>query len=374
MSGGPADSYTAVINGPQVQTPSGISVHDAPVRRRPTPWRRATPWFLAALVVVAIGLPTAAAASHVIRVAPPVGYAHPLVNETLVNLTDTPAYSPAYLSTPQNSTLELHLVNVGMYTHTFTLSKIPNHPLNTSWTPTELDAFFNANGSLANLSVPAGGSVWTNLTFNATNSAGFDSFEFVSVVPYQFQAGMRGFLNITSTAPGLGLEENTSVQGSSYLFIPDVLDANSSHFPVNVDVLVTNLGDFAHTFTVVPQSNVSLTPGNYSSYFLTHPPLVSVNVPTGDGATVWANFTVPASGVYEYLCQVSGHFAAGMFGYLYAGVPVPPAPPAPSTAIVEGWVLIGSGILLGIGIGVAALASFVGRFPPAPPSGHGGHP
>ncbi len=345
---------------------------DAAPRRSPTPWRRAAPWLLAALVVVAVGLPSVAAAARVVRSAPEIGYAHPLATPVRVNLTDAPSYSPAYLATPENSTIDIDLVNGGNFTHTFTLSRIANHPLNTSWTPTELNAFFAANGSLANVSVPAGGQAWANLTFNTTNSAGFDSFEFVSVVPYQFQAGMRGFLNITSTAPGLGLQENTTVEGSSYLFIPDVLDANASHFPINVDVLVTNLGSFSHTFSVVPQSNVSLSPGNFTSYFAVHPPLVSVNVPSGSGATVWANFTVPAAGIYEYLCQVPGHFASGMFGYLYAGVPVPPPPPSPSTAIVEGWVLVGSGVLLGIGITVAALSSFVGRFPPAPPSGHGG--
>ena len=90
---------------------------------------------------------------------------------------------------------------------------------------------------------------------------------------------MSGTISITSTAPGLHLSENTTVSGSQYLFIPDVLAANVTHFPVNLDILVTNLGSFAHTFTLVPQPNVTLTVGNYSTYLSNHTPLASVSVP-----------------------------------------------------------------------------------------------
>jgi len=346
-------------------------VTDAGRSRPRTPLRRAAPWLFAALLVAGLGVPATAAAARVIHVAPEVGYAHPFANGTrvVVNMTDQPSFSPSALSTPAGSTLSVELRNVGSYPHTFTVVAQPGVRLAVNLTPAELDHFFQLNGSLANVSVAPGGEAWANLSFNA--SSAFDSFEFVSVVPYQFQAGMSGTISITSTAPGLHLSENTTVSGSQYLFIPDVLAANVTHFPVNLDILVTNLGSFAHTFTLVPQPNVTLTVGNYSTYLSNHTPLASVSVPASPGGSVWANFTVKVPGVYMYLCLIPGHFQGGMDGFLYVGVPVPAPPPAPSTAIVETWVLVGSGVLLAVGITVAALSSLVGRFPPGPPTtGH----
>lgn len=341
-------------------------------RSRPrTPLRRAAPWVVAAILLVGVGLPATAAAARIVHVLPEVGFARPMANTTTVrvNLTDQPAFDPSTLSTPAGSTLSVELTNVGNLTHTFTVLAEPNVRLNTSWSPQQIDAYLAANGTLANVSVAPGAHATANLTFNA--STGFDFFQVLSAVPYQYQAGMAGEIDITSTAPGELLSENTTVTGSQYLFLPNVLDVNVSKFPVNVNVLVTNLGSFSHTFTMVPQANVTVTVGNYSTYFDTHTPLVSVDVPANPGGTVWANFTIKSAGVYMYICEISGHFAGGMDGFLYAGVPIPPSPPAPSTAIVMSWVLVGSGILLGIGIAVAALSSFVGRFPPKPPgTGH----
>jgi len=120
----------------------------------------------------------------------------------------------------------------------------------------------------------------------------------------------------------------------------------------------------------VPQADVNLTPGNFSSYFSVHAPLASVTVPTTPGQVIWANFTIPKAGVYQFVCEIPGHFAAGMVGYLYVGVAPPAVAPPPSTAIVEPILLLGGGALLGIGAFLALSASLVGRFPPRAPSGH----
>jgi uncharacterized cupredoxin-like copper-binding protein len=337
-------------------------VNEASAPPSARPLRRAAPWFVAALLLATLGLPAAAGAFGHLPSAPTVGFARPSNSTTLlVNLTDTPRFTPQFLSATAGTSVTFHLVNQGAIVHSFTLLDQPGVLLNTSWTPTQLDHYFAVNGSLANVSVPAGGEANTTVAFNA--STAFDSFEFVSVVPYQFQAGMWGLINLTSTAPGLEASENTT---DSYQFLPAVLVANSTHYPFNLDVLVTNTGNLAHTFTLAGQTNVTLTPATYQSYFAQHPPLVSVNVPGGAGSVVWANFTVPGAGVYQYLCEVTGHFANGMTGFLYVGVAPPPAPPAPSTAIVEGWVLVGSGALLGFGVLAAAFAAYAGRFPSGP--------
>jgi uncharacterized cupredoxin-like copper-binding protein len=341
-----------------------------PVAPRPVrPFRRAAPWFIAALLFATLGLPAAAGTFGHLPSAALVGYARPSNTTTvLVNMTDTPRFSPQFLSEPSNSSVTFHLENRGTIGHTFTLLAQPGVRLNSSWTPGELDHYFSVNGSLANVTVAAGGQANQTVMFNA--STAFDTFEFVSVVPYQFQAGMYGLLNLTSTAPGLETSENTT---DSYQFLPAVLVANATHYPFNLDVLVTNTGNLGHTFTLAGQTNVTLTPATYAAYFVQHPPLVNANVPGGAGSTAWANFTIAGPGVYQYLCEVSGHFANGMTGYLYVGVTPPPQAAAPSSAVVEGWVLVGSGVLLALGVLAAALASYAGRFPSPPSEGSEHH-
>ena len=333
---------------------------DVRARRLSPPLRRAAPWIVAGLLLATFGVPSAAALS-LVATPPSIGFAHAESTNTsaLVNLTDQPRFEPNSLTANPASTLSVELVNVGSYAHTFTLSKVPNVVLNTSWSPTQLDAFFTANGSLANVSVAGGATAWANVSFNASTSG--ESFEFVSVVPYQFQAGMWGFVNLTATGPGVELMENTT---DSYSFVPAVLAANTSHYPLVVDVLVTNQGSLGHTFTVSPLSNYTLSPANFSTTFTTNPPLVNQAITAGVGSTTWANFTVRAPGVYQYICTVPGHFANGMTGELYVGITPPPPTAAPSTAIVDTWILVGSAALLGVGVIVAVVASYSGRFPP----------
>lgn len=322
--------------------------------------RRALPWLLGGLLLGSLGIPSVAGLS-VASVGPEVGLATAISTSenVTVNLTDRPSYSPQFLSVPAGSSVSIHLENVGTFVHTFTLCKTPSVRLSPSLTPAQVDQFFAANGTLANVSLEPGAAGWANLTFNA--SEGFDSFEFASVVPYQFQSGMWGLLNITSQTPGLELSENTT---DSLSFVPDALSASPAHYPVVVAVLVTNEGTFGHTFTMAGQTNVTLLATNFSDYFSAHPPLVNAAVPALPGGTVWANFTIPGPGVYEYICTVPGHFASGMYGFFYVGVPVPAPPAAPSTAIVQVGLLVGSAILLGIGVVLVAVSALAGRFPP----------
>ncbi len=335
-----------------------------PSARGPVPpLRRAAPWIVAAVLLAGLGVPAVGGAFGHPASIPAIGVARPTNATTVlaINLTDQPRFAPSTLNVSAGTTATFDLVNLGNYSHTFTLLARPNVVLNTSWSPAELDRYVAANGSLANVSLAPGSRATATVTFNA--STGFDVFEFVSLVPYQFQAGMYGFVDITSSAPGLLASENTT---DSYSFVPNALVANATHFPFNLDVLVTNLGNLGHTFTVSPWTNYSLSPANFTTFFQAHPPLVSVNVPSGAGQTVWANFTVPGPGVYQYICQVPGHFANGMYGFLYVDVAPPPPPAAPSTAIIQGWVLVGSGVLLGVGITLAATTAYMGRFPRPP--------
>jgi len=338
-----------------------------PSPHRPTrPLRKALPWVLAAVLLAGVGLPAVGGAFGHVPSIPPIGVARPDASSSqTINMTDQPRYSPAFVSVAAGTSVTFHLVNLGAYPHTFTLLAHPNVVLNTSWTPTQVDQYVQQNGSLANVSVPSGTAANATVAFNS--STGFDSFEFLSVVPYQFQAGMLGFVNITSTAAGLTTSDNTT---DSYSFVPDVLEASVTHYPFNLDVLVTNTGNLGHTFTVAAQSNYTLSPANFTQFFQSHPPLVSAVVPGGAGSSVWANFTVPGPGIYQYICEVPGHFASGMTGDLYVGITPPPPPAAPSTAVIQGWILVGSGVLLGIGITLAAVTAYMGRFPPPRDASH----
>jgi uncharacterized cupredoxin-like copper-binding protein len=343
-------------------------VNEPPAVPSVRPMRRAVPWFLAALLLTVAGLPAAGALGH-LPAAPTVGYARPLNTTTVqIVMTDAPRFSPQFVSVASGTTANFHLVNQGSFRHTFTVLGQPGVRLNSSWSPNQINRYLAQNASLENVSVAPGGQGNATVNFNA--STAFDSFEFLSIVPYQFQAGMYGFVNVSSTAPGLTTTENTTDAPG---FVPNALSASPPHYPVNLDVLVTNLGNFGHTFSVVPQSNVTLTYANFTTYFSQHAPLVSVQVPAGAGATVWANFTVAGPGIYQYICEATGHFQNGMSGILYVGNPVPPQPAPPSTTIVQSWVLVGSAVLLGVGILAATVSTFAGRLPPQS-RGSSGHP
>ena len=71
-----------------------------------------------------------------------------------LTLTDAPAFEPSGISAVAGGAVDVFLKNVGSYPHTFTVSTVANQTLNRSWTPTELSAFFHANGSRANVVNP----------------------------------------------------------------------------------------------------------------------------------------------------------------------------------------------------------------------------
>lgn len=340
----------------------------APLGRSASGWRRASPW-LAAGILLAV-----AAASngtgHLPRfdAVPSVGYAHPATNsETLyLNLTDKPAFKPRAIGAAPGMKVSILLHNSGTLEHSFTLSNQSGKLVPSSDDPAQLYAYFAAHPPIVNVSAaPGTNDTWAN--FTVAGNASFDSFEFVSVVPYQFQAGMWGYLNISSSLPPVALSDNTT---NSFSFQPSSLSISPAQYPVNVQVTVTNLGTYQHTFTLSGQPNVTLTT---IGYFHTNPPLANISIPDVVGHSAMASFAIKLPGIYEYVCTIPGHFTEGMFGFLYVGVPVPAPPAPPSTAIFDTWLLAGSLALLGIGVLLVAVAGFTGRFPQAPPPSHGDH-
>lgn len=290
--------------------------------------------------------------------APGSGGSQGLVNLTL-NATDAPAFSPAYLTAAAGASVHLKVVNTGRYDHTFTLATNGSAVLNPHWTPEQLWAYFAMNGTIVNATLPAGRVTWVNFTL-VTASPG-KSYEFVSVVPYQFQAGMAGFLNVTGGPTGPGVTASVGAV-DALAFVPANVGVAPTTFPAAIDVKVSNLGSLGHTWTLDPTAGHNLTPSGWGAYLSTHPPLANVTL-TAPGQVVWANFTVNAPGVYEFICEAPGHFLRGMFGYLFVGIPIPAGIAGPSNETVQPIILEGTAALTGVGLVLVAVSALVGRIP-----------
>ena len=366
----PEDSYIRDIKRPSVPPPVRLRTHAAALRRV----SRISVVLGVLCLLLGLGLHPVAdrpefATQELARTAvvPAAGPAN-----VTVNATDTaPYFSPGNLSVTAGTDARFVVQNLGQYDRTFTLSSVANFTIPVTDSPQQLNAFFTANGTLANVSVPAGANASAAVSFPASDAG--SSFEFVSLTPYQFQAGAYGFVHVgyASSSGSYALTVQTT---DALQFVPNTLVIpNATAFPITVSVEVSNAGTVQHTFTLEGQNNNSLNPSNFSTYFDTHPPAADVNVPTVTGEPVWANFTLTGKGAFEFICTVPGHFRLpnGNFGWIYVGwTPAPPAAPARS-AFVGVAFLAGAGGLLAIGVVLAAAANFAGRFPrSAPPPGH----
>ncbi|HLY76666.1 MAG TPA: sulfocyanin-like copper-binding protein [Thermoplasmata archaeon] len=331
---------------------------------------------VAAVVLLTVVLPLVAPVAHAVRAGEALGEPHwsaapasPSSKNVSINTTDVPAFVPNGIEATAGQNLTITLVNSGSYNHTFTMSSNGTESFPRNWSPAQLSAYFTANPPLVNVSMPANSTTVVNLTVNSSMAGGH--FEFVSLVPYQFQAGLFGFLNVTPpVTSALTFYVNAS---DSYKFISDTLDGSSiTKFPIQINVFFGTLGVLSHTFTLSPLPNYNLSVGNYTTFFTQHAPLVNIPAPTSAGTYESGSFILTAPGYYEFICTIQGHFASGMYGFLYAGIPVSvPYVPTVNTAIVQSEVLVGGGALLAIGLVLAAVAAVTGRVPPAKPgAGH----
>ena len=126
----------------------------------------------------------------------------------------------------------------------------------------------------------------------------------------------------TSTGSTFALTASTG-----FKFDPE-LEALTSTSVLNASVVVTftNGDTLAHTFTVASREGWVI-PNSYSAdalekFFAAYPPLVDLYANfTG---TFTGNFTAPATpGWYEFVCNESGHFQEGMYGFIAFGEALP---------------------------------------------------
>ena len=129
----------------------------------------------------------------------------------------------------------------------------------------------------------------------------------------------------------------------------------------SVHVTVTQLGSIVHTFTLSPTAGYEFpstdSASDLTSYFSAHTPLVNIQVGTTTGGKYFGNFTAPALGIYEYVCEEPGHFPSmsGLLGSGEAagGLSTNNGPGAP--------VYIISGVIVGLVILALVLGFVVGK-------------
>jgi len=105
-------------------------------------------------------------------------------------------------------------------------------------------------------------------------------------------------------------------------FLANVSDSNAT---TNDTIDFTNGDSLLHTFTLSSREGWVI-PSTYSSdqldsFFVQYHPVVSVPL-NGAGSTS-VSFPAPAKGWYEFVCNQTGHFQEGMFGFIAFGEGLP---------------------------------------------------
>jgi len=145
----------------------------------------------------------------------------------------------------------------------------------------------------------------------------------------------------------------------NYGYQPDVFQ----QVPTNATITVTFHDDdvLQHSFNISSREGFVI-PDNYSAaqlnqLFAQYPPLYAATV-NGYGDTSVGAFTSPSSpGWYEFVCNVTGHFQLGMYGFIAFGEDLP-SNLTPSNHSGLGGPSLGSGIIAVAG-GVLILAVVV---------------
>jgi plastocyanin len=172
-----------------------------------------------------------------------------------------------------------------------------------------------------------------------------------------------GSAAVRSPSSHLGVATGTSAiavtASSGFQFNPNevaYVDTNTS-----ITLTFTNGDSNTHSFTISSvQGTVipsSFTFDQLTAYFAQHPPLFSI-LGAGPSKQV-VNFTSPPIGWYEFVCNQSGHFEEGMYGFIAFGEALPSnltvslAPDGPGAAV---FIIVGTIVALTV---IAIILGFV---------------
>ncbi len=144
-----------------------------------------------------------------------------------------------------------------------------------------------------------------------------------------------------------------------YGYQPDTLE----QVPTNATIVVTfiDADTLPHSFTIWSRAGVVIpvtdTPSQLTQLLTTYPPLFS-DLLNGSGEHFTGTFRSPvAPGWYEFVCNVSGHFQNGMYGFIAFGENLPSNLTTPSRTGV-GVASSNPGLVVAIGVLVVIALAF----------------
>jgi len=189
-------------------------------------------------------------------------------------------------------------------------------------------------------------------------------------------AGLVVSLPVAAAAPALTVAATEFVNISATTSLSFVPDSFTVVPGASVHLLVTQMADFDHTFTLSSATNVTIPASDdaaqVAAFFNAHPAIVNISLGSTAGAQFPETFTAPAAlGTYEFVCLI--HFPT-MTGVMTvaSSLPSPGSSSSPTTLEVVG---------IGAGVGIVVIAAVVvvwsrarrrarsgGGSPPAPPA------
>jgi plastocyanin len=116
---------------------------------------------------------------------------------------------------------------------------------------------------------------------------------------------------------------------SPYKFTPALISnvaTSTAASNTSINVTFTNGDTISHTLTISSRQGwvipSTYTPDQLTSFFDTYKPMI--NLQATNPGTYTGNFTAPVTpGWYEFVCNESGHFQEGMYGFIAFGEPLP---------------------------------------------------
>ena len=158
-----------------------------------------------------------------------------------------------------------------------------------------------------------------------------------------------------------GVTDSISIAAvTNYGYEPDTF----SNLPTNATITVTFTDDdvLQHSFNISSREGFEIptdyTAAQLDQLFAQYPALYASTV-DAEGDTAVGHFTSPANpGWYEFVCNVSGHFQRGMYGFIAFGEPLPSNLTLPGHSGLGG-PSVGSGVIALAGV-LIIIAGVVG--------------
>jgi plastocyanin len=129
----------------------------------------------------------------------------------------------------------------------------------------------------------------------------------------------------THASPTAATGSIDMVTSAPYLFVPDTLEQIPTG--ANITVTLTNADNLPHSFTISSREGfvipTSYTPTQLDQLFVTYPAMYSALVSSSGSQSVGTFESPSAPGWYEFICNVSGHFQNGMYGFIAFGENLP---------------------------------------------------